>query len=107
MSNTAPITAPDLGHHLVTIRHPQMRHPVQDRTPHQQLCRLPRETPRTDSAPEDRLQAKHLCLRQASAMIPTLALPRRPPLLATRSHILITLYTLLATLAVLPDPGIL
>lgn len=90
----------------VAVRHSQMRHRVQGRTPHQHLRRLPSELPRADAVTEDCLHSKHLRLGQTPSVVAAFSLPRLAPDLPDPSQIRITNQPLLLAIAVLPNPGI-
>ena len=87
----------------VAVGHPEMRHPVQRRAPHQQLRRLPGERARTDSLAKDHLHAKDSRLGQRAPVVAALPLPRRPPLSPDRAQVLIADVPLRTRVAVLPD----
>src|SRR5215218_11258037 len=88
---------------LVAVRHPEVRHPVQRRAPHQQLRRLPGERARTDSLAEDHLHAKDSRLSQRAPVVATISFPLRAPRAADGSQILVTAVAFGFRVAVLPD----
>src|SRR5215210_3619993 len=90
----------------VAVRPAQLGHAVQRRTAHQHLRRLSREPVRRYPITKNRLEPKHCGLRQASAMIPTLALPRRPPHLPNAAQILIAGQALSLGIPMPPNLGI-
>src|SRR5689334_200350 len=89
--------------HGVTVRHAQMRHRVQCRTPDQHLRRLPGKLPRTHSLSEDRFHPIHLRLGQAAPMIADFLLPLFPSYLADSAQILIPNQAFRFAVAMLPD----
>src|SRR5215213_9222293 len=103
MSAAPSPTELSLRRDMVTVGHPQVRHPVQCRTPHQQLSGLPVKAARTDPFAKDRLHSKDLRLSQRAAMVATLALPLRAPLAPDGPQVLITDVPLGFRVAVLPD----
>src|SRR5215204_6112637 len=92
-----------LGRDLVTVGHPEVRHPVQRRTPHQQLRRLSCKAARPDSLAEDHLDAKDSRLSQRAPVVVTVSLPLRTPRAADRAQVLIAEVTLTFRVAVVPD----
>src|SRR5207253_6591254 len=74
----------------ITVGHSQVRHPVQRRTPHQQLSGLSLKATRTDSLAKDRFDSKDLRLSQRATMITALSFPLSAPLLPDLSQVLIT-----------------
>ena len=103
MSIADPLTEPALRRDLVAVGHPQVRHPVQRRAPHQQLPSLPGEAARTGPLAEDRLEAEDRHLRQAPPVIAALALPLRPPVSPDRTQVLVAVVPLRFRVAVAPD----
>jgi hypothetical protein len=91
----------------IAVGHSQMRHPVQGRTSHQHLRRLPGKLSRTDALAEDRFQAKHLRLGKTATMIPDFLLPPFASHLPDAPQLLISTQRLLFAVAVRPNPGIL
>src|SRR5215213_8133000 len=90
MSVTHSPTEQLLRRDLVAVGHSKVRHPVQRRTPHQQLRRLSIKGACADPSAKDRLHSKDLRLSQRSTMIAALPLPLSPTLLPDRSQVLIT-----------------
>src|SRR5215207_8606785 len=103
MSKADPLTDPLLRRDLVAVGHPQVRHPVQRRAPHQQLAGLTLEAARTGPLPEDHLEAKDRHLRQAPPVIVSLALPLRAPVAADAAQVLIAVMSLAFRIPVAPD----
>src|SRR5918911_1546434 len=88
---------------LVAVRHPQVRHPVQRRAPHQQLRRLPVEAAGADSLAKDHLHAEGSRLSQRAPVVAAVPLPLRPPRAADGSQVLVAGVALTLRVAVLPD----
>src|SRR5256714_6554151 len=88
---------------LVAVRHPQVRHPVQRRAPHQQLRRLSVEAAGADPLAKDHLHAKDSRLSQRALVVATLSLPLRAPCATDGSQVLIADVALTSRVAVLPD----
>src|SRR5215203_5955966 len=103
MSKADPLTAALLRHDLVAVGHPQVRHPIQRRAPHQQLSGLTLEAARTRPLPEDHLEAEDRHLRQAPPMVVILALPLRPPVSAAVAQVLVAVMPLALRVAVTPN----
>src|SRR5215212_4635986 len=103
MSTAHSPTEPSLRRDLVAVRHPEVRHPVQRRAPHQQLRRLPIERARTDSLAEDHLHAKDSRLGQRAPVVVTISLPSCAPRAADGSQVLIADMALTLRVAVAPD----
>src|SRR5215207_4081293 len=103
MSKADPLTDPLLRRDLVTVRHPQVRHPVQGRAPHQQLSGLTLEAARTHPLPEDHLEAEDRHLRQRAPVVRILALPLRPPVAADAAQVLVPVVPLAFRIPVPPD----
>src|SRR5436305_5062462 len=87
----------------IAVRHAQMRHRVQCRTPDQHLRRLPGKLPRADAVAEDRLHPEHLRLRKTPPMIADFLLPLFASNLPDAPQVLITDQSLCLTIAMLPD----
>src|SRR5215210_3854840 len=92
-----------LGRDMVAVRHSQVRHPVQRRTPDKQLRRLSIEGSRTNSFAKDHLHSEDLRLSQTAPMIARRALPLSPPLLPDGTQVLIADVPLGKGVAVLPN----
>src|SRR5215213_7897055 len=91
------------GSHGVAVRHSQVSHSVERRTPDKQLRRLSLKLARSHSLAKDHLHAKDLRLGQRTPMIARLALPLSPPLAPNLSQVLITDVPLSFGVAVLPN----
>src|SRR5437764_1083667 len=102
MSKADPLTEPTLRRDSVAVRHPQVRHPVQGRAPHQQLRGLTLEAARARPLPEDHLQAEDRHLGQAPPMVAALALPCGSPVAADVAQVLVTVVPLALRVAVPP-----
>src|SRR5438445_33040 len=87
----------------VTVGHPQVRHPVQCRTPHKHLRGLSFKGACTDPLTKDSFHSKDLCLGQRAAMIAALAFPLSVPLLPDGTQVLITHVSLGKGVAMLPN----
>src|SRR5438270_1438520 len=103
MSAVYSPTEPSLRRDLVAVRHPQMRHPVQRRAPHQQLRRLSVEAAGTDALAKDHLHAKDSRLGQRAPVVATLLLPPSTPRAADGAQVLVADVALAARVAVPPD----
>src|SRR5881398_343020 len=103
MSKADPLTDALLRHDLVAVGHPQVRHPVQGRAPHQQLSGLALKAARTGPLPEDHLEAEDRHLRQAPPVIIIIALPLRTPVGADAAQVLVAVVPLASRVAVAPD----
>lgn len=103
MSTAHSPTELSLCRDLVAVGHPQVRHPVQRRAPHQQLRRLPVKAPRPDSLAKDHLHPEDCRLGQRAPMVVTFALPLRPPRAADAAQVLIAEVAFGFRVAVLPD----
>jgi hypothetical protein len=90
----------------VAVRPAQLGHAVQRRTAHQPLRRLSREPMRRYPITKKRLETKHRGLGQATARIPTLALPCRASYLPNPTQILIARQALRFGVAMLPNLGV-
>ena len=87
----------------VAVRHAQMGHSIERRTPDQHLRGLSRKTARPDMRAEDGLEPKHLRLGQRAAMILTLTLPLRSAHSPDAPQVLISRQSFGFRVAVLPD----
>ena len=103
MSVAIPQITVPLRSHGVAVGHPQVRYPVQRRTPHQQLRRLSVKAARTDSLTEDHFHSKDLRLGQRTPMVLALSLPLSAPFVPDLSQVLIADVALGFPLPVLPD----
>src|SRR5437762_721509 len=103
MSVADPPTEPTLRRDLVAVRHPQVRHPVQCRAPHQQLTGLTREAACARPLPEDHLEPEDGHLGQRPPVIAVLALPLRPPVTADVAQVFITVLSLASRVPMPPD----
>ena len=103
MSAVHSATELRLGRNLETRRHPEVRHPVQRRTPDKQLRRLPLKTASTDSLAKYHLHAKDLRLSQRTAMVARRALPLSPSFAPDGSQVLIADVPFSLRVAMLPD----
>src|SRR5215212_200069 len=103
MSKADPLTKLALRRDLVAVRHPEVRHSVQRRAPHQQLSGLPGEAARTRPLPEDRLEAEDRHLGQRAPVVVRLALPLRAPVAADAAQVLVPVVPLASRVAVAPD----
>lgn len=90
----------------VTVWHAQMRHPVQRRTSHQHLRRLPAKLPRADTVAEDCFHPKHLRLGKTPPMITYFLLPLLSPHSPDAPQILIADQSVLLRIPVPPNPSI-
>src|SRR5215210_7978722 len=91
------------GSHGVTVRHSQVRHPIQCRTPDKHLRRLSLKLARPHSLAKDHLHSKDLRLSQRTSMIATFPLPLSPPLAPNLSQVLIADMPFSFRVAVLPN----
>src|SRR5215217_986968 len=103
MSAVSSTSGINRSSHSVAVRHSQVRHPVQRRTPDQQLRRLSLKLARAHSLAEDHLHSKDLRLSQRTAMIARRALPLSTPLAPNLSQVLITDMPFSFRVAVLPN----
>ncbi len=87
----------------ITVRHPQVRHSVQCRAPHQQLRCLSLKAASTNALTEDHLHAKDLRLGQRAAVVIALSLPLSTPGAADGTQILIADVPLSFRVSMLPD----
>src|SRR5262245_7364338 len=92
--------------HLIAIRHPKLRHPVQGRATYQQLRGLPIEAPRRNLSPEDRLDPKGCSFSQRTSVVARLFLPGGASHFTNPPQVLIASQTFLSCVAVPPNLGI-
>src|SRR5215210_1969838 len=92
-----------LGRDMVAVRHSQVRHPVQRRTPDKQLRRLSVKAARTNPFAEDHFHSKDLRLSQRAPMIACLALPLSPSFASDGTQVLIADMAFGFRVAVLPN----
>src|SRR5438067_13589258 len=87
----------------IAVGHPEVRHPVQRRTPHQHLRRLPVKAAGADPLAKDHLHAKDSRLGQGAPVVAAISLPWRAPCATDGSQVLIADVALTFRVAVLPD----
>src|SRR5436853_3963008 len=102
MSETVPQIELPLGRNRIAVRHSQVCHPVQRRTPHKQLSSLSLKAASTNTPAKDRLHSEDLRLCQRPPMIATLTFPLSSPLLSNRTQVLISDMSFSFRITVLP-----